>query len=42
MKSIITISLLSLVFLFQGASDLYASSMPEMVKYFLLLPQLYN
>ncbi|RTL13157.1 MAG: MFS transporter [Neisseriaceae bacterium] len=34
MKHAITITLLSLVFLFQGTSDLYASSMPEMMKYF--------
>ena len=34
MKHAITITLLALVFLFQGTSDLYASSMPEMMKYF--------
>lgn len=30
----LTVTLLSLVFLFQGTSDLYASSMPEMMQYF--------
>ncbi|HRG64128.1 MAG TPA: hypothetical protein PLP75_14045 [Burkholderiales bacterium] len=34
MKHAVVVTLLSLVFLFQGTSDLYASSMPEMMKYF--------
>lgn len=34
MKHTLTITLLLLVFLFQGTSDLYAASMPEMMKYF--------
>lgn len=35
MNKTLTLTLLSLVFLFQGTSDLYASSMPEMMRFFM-------
>lgn len=35
MSNLLMVTLLSLVFLFQGTSDLYASSMPEMMKFFM-------
>jgi DHA1 family 2-module integral membrane pump EmrD-like MFS transporter len=34
MKTAVAVTLLALVFLFQGTSDLYSASMPEMAKYF--------
>lgn len=40
MSAAVTLSLLSLVFLFQGTSDLYAASMPAMMRYF-NVPQVY-